>query len=180
MSSTRPHADPTPLGDLLKAGFRRHAAGVCVVVGRDADGPVGLTVSSVASVSADPPVLSFSCARSSGTAARLVRSDRLAVSVLGADHADVAAAVADPQRRGFGPDLGWHEGADGLPRLTGAPATMLGTPSQVLTAGASWLVLLAVDDVVLGEAGRPLVYHDRGYATTAPAVVPLSAVRDAR
>lgn len=45
--------------DLLRSVFRRHAAGVAVVTARGGAGPVGFTATSLTSVSADPPLVSF-------------------------------------------------------------------------------------------------------------------------
>ena len=53
--------------ELLKAAFRRHATGVALVTASGPDGPVGLTASSVASVSTRPPALSFSVLTGSAT-----------------------------------------------------------------------------------------------------------------
>lgn len=155
------------LDDRFKAGFRRHAAGVTIVVGETPDGPVGATVSSVASVSADPPLLSFSLARTGTAGARLVGSTDLSVFVLGAGQADLATAYADRRAERFTAEQGWRRGANGLV-LPGAVATFRGRPAHVIPAGSSWLVLLVVEDVELGTSALPLVHHDRAYWTPAP------------
>jgi len=155
------------LDERFKAGFRRHAAGVTIVVGETPDGPVGATVSSVASVSADPPLLSFSLTRSGTAGARLVGSTELSVFVLATEQADLAAAYADRRAPRFTAEQGWRREASGLV-LPGAVATFRGRPTHVIPAGGSWLVLLLVDDVVLGTPASPLVHHDRAYWTPAP------------
>lgn len=45
--------------DLLRSVFRQHAAGVAVITARGDEGPVGFTATSLASVSAEPPLISF-------------------------------------------------------------------------------------------------------------------------
>ncbi|MGQ4336108.1 flavin reductase family protein, partial [Streptomyces hayashii] len=45
--------------DLLRSVFRRHAAGVAVITASGGTGPVGFTATSLSSVSAEPPMLSF-------------------------------------------------------------------------------------------------------------------------
>ncbi|RIJ62650.1 flavin reductase, partial [Clavibacter lycopersici] len=63
----------------FRAAFRRHAAGVAVVTTRDAHGsPVGFTATSLASVSADPPLASFSLARTASSAAALAAAEHVA------------------------------------------------------------------------------------------------------
>ncbi|WP_408896070.1 flavin reductase family protein [Nocardioides sp. R1-1] len=155
------------LADQFKAGFRRHAAGVALVVGETATGPVGATVSSVASVSADPALLSFSLARASSVGPQLVGCDRLSVFVLSADQADLAAAYADRRAERFTDEQGWARDERGLV-LPGAVATFRGRAVRVIPAGGSWLVLLEVDEVELGRPVAPLVHHDREYWTPAP------------
>ncbi|MBU2698313.1 MULTISPECIES: flavin reductase family protein [Pimelobacter] len=155
------------LGDRFKAGFRRHAAGVAIVVGETPDGPVGTTVSSVASVSAEPPILSLSLARTGTTGARLVGCSALTVFVLAARQDGLAATFADRQTERFTAEQGWVRDERGLV-LPGAVATFRGRPAHVIPAGSSWLVLLDVDEVVLGAPDAPLVHHDRAYWTPAP------------
>lgn len=46
--------------ELLRSVFRQHAAGVAVITARGESGPVGFTATSLASVSADPPIGSLS------------------------------------------------------------------------------------------------------------------------
>ncbi|GAA3680311.1 flavin reductase family protein [Nocardioides ginsengisoli] len=156
------------LADRFKAGFRRHAAGVAIVVGETAGGPVGATVSSVASVSVDPPLLSFSLARTSTVGPQLVGCDELAVHILAASQVDLAKAYADRDAERFTTEQGWS--SDGDLRLPEAVATFRGRPAHVIPAGGSWLVLMEVDRVELGAEAAPLVHHDRAYWTpSAPA-----------
>lgn len=157
------------LTDPLKAGFRRHAAGVALVVGETPAGPVGATVSSLASVSAEPPLLSFSLSRTSSVGPRLVGCDALAVFVLAAKQADLAAAYADREAGRFTAAQGWLRDGGRLV-LPDAVATFRGRPGHVIPAGGSWLVLLEVELVEIGPPAAPLVHHDRAY--WAPAALP--------
>ncbi len=158
---------PRSNADRFKAGFRRHAAGVALVVGETPDGPVGATVSSVASVSVEPPLLSFSLLRASSTGGRLAAAGELSVFVLADDQADLAAVFADRDAERFTDAQGWRREPSGLV-LPGALATFRGRPAHVLPAGGSRLVVLAVDEIELGAPGSPLVHHDRDYWTPAP------------
>ncbi|GAA3537189.1 flavin reductase family protein [Nocardioides daeguensis] len=161
------------LADQLKAGFRRHAAGVALVVGDASTGLVGATVSSLASVSVDPPLLSFSLARTSSVGPQLVGCDELSVFVLAATQVELAAAYADRDAERFTQEQGWvREGGRLL--LPEAVTTFRGRPAHVIPAGGSWLVLLEVDRVELGPSAAPLVHHDRAYRV--PAELPRSRV----
>lgn len=157
-----PRGAMTPLPEQFKAAFRLHPAGVALVVGATPTGPVGLTASSVASVSASPPMLSFSLARTGATAAALIACTRLRVVLLGEHDAAVAADFARSGAPRFTSDQGWVEGDD-LPVLKSAPATFTVRTHQVVPAGGSWLVLADVTSVDFGPPARPLVHYDRAY-----------------
>ena len=50
--------------EALKAAFRRHASGVCVITLNDPDGnPVGFTATSVTSLGSNPALATFNVAR---------------------------------------------------------------------------------------------------------------------
>lgn len=156
------------LAERFKAGFRRYPTGVAIVAASTDEGPVGATVSSVSSVSANPPLLSFSVLRSGRSGPALVGSGHLAVHVLTEDQAPLAAAFADRTAPRFTADQGWtlHDGQP--PALDDVAASFYGHVSRVVPAGEAWLVLLEVGSVDLGEpadstGSGPLLHHDRRY-----------------
>lgn len=163
MTSVSPDPHGESLNERFRAGFRVHASGVSLIACATATGPVGLTASSLASVSANPPMLSFSVLRTSSAAAELVASDRVSVTVLGEDDRDVAAAFAKHGAERFTGAQGWVEADGGLPVLKTAPVTMWARPERVVPAGESWLVLAEVTDVQFGPPSGPLVYWNRNY-----------------
>ncbi|TIC85152.1 flavin reductase family protein [Nocardioides sp. GY 10113] len=165
-STDRPEADRADLADAFKSGFRRQPNGVALVACATPDGPVGLTASSVASVSADPALLSFSVLRSSVSGATIAGAGGGAVYLLGEQHADLAAAFATRGAERFTAAQGWttrpgQEG--GLPALPDALATFWFDHHQVIPAGQAWLVLASVTAVDLGPGEDPLVHHDRHF-----------------
>ena len=70
----------------FKAAFREHPAGVALITANTAEGPVGLTASSVASVALDPVALTFSVTRATGSAGGLLSADTFLVHLLDARH----------------------------------------------------------------------------------------------
>ncbi|MGP3918254.1 flavin reductase family protein [Nonomuraea sp. 10N515B] len=156
----------------FKAGFRRHAAGVTIVAASTENGPVGATVSSVTSVSASPPMLSFSMSRSGRSGPKLVESSRLVVHVLAASQAKVAAAFADRSAPRFTAEQGWIVRTGHPPVLDGAVAGFYGRVVRVLPAGEAWLVLVEVDEVSLGDGAAPLLHHDRRFWSLGEALGP--------
>lgn len=161
------------LTDQFKAGFRRYPTGVAVVAASTETGPVGATVSSVTSVSANPPMLSFSVSRSGRSGPALTGSDRVAVHVLTESQAHVAAAFADRTAPRFTVAQRWTLPQGEPPVLDGAAASFYGRVARVIPAGEAWLVLLEVDAIELGESSEPLLHHDRRYWSLGPAVSPL-------
>src|SRR5476649_1152694 len=78
----------------FKAAFRHHAAGVAVITADAGDGPVGLTATSVFSVSAEPPLLVFSISNVSSSAPTLLDAESVVVHLLGADQLHIAKLCA--------------------------------------------------------------------------------------
>ena len=71
------------------------ATGVVVVTARQTDGTLlGFTCQSFASLSLDPPLISFAPARSSSTWPRIREVKNFCVNVLAADHRDLSAGFA--------------------------------------------------------------------------------------
>lgn len=96
------------------------ATGVTAVCSRAADGtPLGLAANSFASVSLDPPLVSFCIASGSSTWTSMQESDGFAVSILGADQEVLCRQLS---RKGVDRFDGveWEEAPSGAPVITGA------------------------------------------------------------
>lgn len=164
------------LVEQFKAGFRRHASGVTIVAASTEAGPVGATVSSVSSVSTQPPMISFSVSRSSRSGPALVGGSQLSIHVLADSQAPLAAAFADRSAPRFTAEQGWTLLPGRPPILDRARARFIGHVVHVVPSGDAWLVLVEVDEVVLdGNAtgtatdnATPLLHHDRGYWSLGP------------
>lgn len=85
---------PPELAASFRLAMRQLASGVCLVTHGEGDARVGLTATSVASLSAEPPTLVVCINRSASLYARLKRGDAFGVSVLGAQHAEYADRFA--------------------------------------------------------------------------------------
>lgn len=148
----------------FRAAFRRHPTGVAIVSATTPDGPAGLTVSSVASVSVTPPALSFSV-MGTRSARAILEAPSFVVNLLGAGHAGIANDFARAGHPRFTQDQGWDVLPTGEPILVGAVASLRGTPLHLLPVGESTVVVASVLDVLLGPCDGRLVYHDREYFT---------------
>ncbi|SDT74890.1 flavin reductase family protein [Actinoplanes derwentensis] len=149
----------TETGQRFKDAFRRYPTGVAVIA---AAGPVGLTASSVASVAAHPPALSFSVM--DGTSARaILAAPSLTVNLLSAAHLDLARDFARSGGPRFTPEQGWETLPTGEPFLPGALASLRIAPLHLVPVGASTVVVAGVLQVLLGPPGGRLVHHDRTF-----------------
>ncbi|WP_432839431.1 flavin reductase family protein [Dactylosporangium sp. CA-092794] len=150
------------VAELFKAAFRGYPTGVAVITAPGPDGPVGLTASSVASVSLTPPALSFSV-MDSPSARVLASADSLVVHLLAAAHAGLAQDFARPGGARFTAEQGWTTLPTGEPMLLGAQAALRCVPLHRVPVGASTVVVAAVTGVVAGPAGGRLIYHERRF-----------------
>ena len=80
------------------AALRQYAAGVCLLTVRDGIDDVGTTVSSVMSVSADPPLVAVGLAADGYPAEVLEEVGRCGLTVLAAEHAIVASRFSSAGR----------------------------------------------------------------------------------
>ncbi len=146
------------VAELLKGAFRRYPTGVAVISAAGPEGPVGLTASSVASVSLAPPALSFSV-MATRSAAALLAAPSFVVHLLGAAHAALARDFARTGGPRFTPDQGWGTLPTGEPILPGALAALRGTPLHRVPVGDSTLVVANVVEVFPGPDDGRLVHH---------------------
>lgn len=149
--------------DRFKDAFRRYPTGIALVTATGPDGPVGLTASSLASVAAEPPVVSFSVATTGRSAAVLLGSGDVAIHVLPAARADLADAFARADGPRFVPAQGWTAGPGGGLVLPDALATLHCAVRTLVPVGPSTLVLADVRGVDLGPDAEPLVHVDRTF-----------------
>ncbi|MEU0658276.1 flavin reductase family protein [Streptomyces lavendulocolor] len=155
--TSRPARPATP--ELLRSVFRRHAAGVAVITARG-ERPVGFTATSLTSVSAEPPMISFGVGTSSSSWPVLAEAEHIGVHVLGDHQRELAATFARSGADRFGAPTRWHTGPQGVPVLDGVLAWLVCRVVARVPAGDHRLV---VAEVVAGDpdgAGRPLLYHE--------------------
>jgi flavin reductase (DIM6/NTAB) family NADH-FMN oxidoreductase RutF len=148
---------------LFRQVFRRHAAGVAVVTADAGRGAAGITVTSLASLCAEPPLLSFSLSAAASAWPHLRDAPTAVVHLLGAGHADVAETFATSGIDRFAAPTRWRRLPTGEPVLDAAAAWLRISIEHRHPAGGSYLVIGLVEDVGLATGGAPLLYHDGGY-----------------
>ncbi|WP_427918195.1 flavin reductase family protein [Streptomyces sp. cg40] len=145
--------------DLLRSVFRQHAAGVAVITAHGETGPVGFTATSLSSVSAQPPMLSFGISTGASSWPAISGADHVGVHILGEHQERLAATFARSGADRFGAPTVWHEGPEGVPVLDGVLAWLVCRVVARVPAGDHRIVIA---EVVLGDhagSGRPLLYH---------------------
>ncbi|MFE0510732.1 flavin reductase family protein [Streptomyces sp. NPDC058964] len=145
--------------DLLRSAFRRHAAGVAVITARGDSGPVGFTATSLTSVSAEPPLLSFGIGTGASSWPAISTTGHVGVHILGEHQSDLAATFARSGADRFGAPTAWREGPEGVPVLDDVLVWLVCRIVGRVPAGDHRIVL---GEVVVGDpagAGRPLLYH---------------------
>jgi flavin reductase (DIM6/NTAB) family NADH-FMN oxidoreductase RutF len=176
-SSASPAADaPVPdesvSGGEFRAALSRWASGVTVVTATGPHGPTGMTVSSFASLSLDPPLVLACIARSSGSHDALVLAEGFGVHVLSQDQRDLSARFARPGIDKFA-GLDHEVGPYGAPLLPVGLARLVCARQAVLDGGDHTILVGRVTRAEIPELddlGDPLLHYNRGYrALTDPA-----------
>jgi flavin reductase (DIM6/NTAB) family NADH-FMN oxidoreductase RutF len=124
------------LGAEQRALFRRWPAGVSIVIAEVDGMRHGRTVSSLVSLSLEPPLVGISVAHSASIHELLRNADTWALSVLAGGQDDLAQRFA---RSGVPPLVLW----DGVDLRDDDP--------RLLAGAAGWIVARTVDTVVTGD-----------------------------
>jgi flavin reductase (DIM6/NTAB) family NADH-FMN oxidoreductase RutF len=158
-----PQPAPAATADDLRRVFRRHAAAVAVVTATFDGAPVGLLVTSLASVSATPPLVSFNVSLGSSSRPALEVAEHLGVHVLAAHQDRLADLFATKGADRFAAPTSWAPGPHGVPLLAGCAATAVAAVEQRIPAGDHVIVVARLLTAATSDDEPPLVHHDGGY-----------------
>lgn len=168
--------------DEFRHAFRQHPAGVAIITADAGDGPVAMTVSSLASVEIDPPTLVFSASgRSSGTPT-ILRAETVVVHLLASDEIALAKLGARSGVDRFGPDVDWARLPTGEPYYPSAGSWLRGrVVDRIDVHGSTLIVVEAIGAKPMPESAQPesqpLVYHNRNWFVLGPqAMLPATTV----
>jgi len=140
----------------------RFPTGVSVLTTRRPDGHlVGMTASSIASVSLTPPLLLVCVDRKNDMHDALIAATYFAVNILADDQEALARrfAATDPNRFD---GVGYQESRVGVPLLDGALAHIECTKQDALPGGDHTVFFGLVTHGAVTDA-RPLLYYRGGY-----------------
>jgi flavin reductase (DIM6/NTAB) family NADH-FMN oxidoreductase RutF len=154
----------------FKQGMRALVGGVTVIATQDAMGVyLGLTATSVTSLSANPPSILLCVNRSSPMAEALRTGVLFSANVLAANQVDVAQAFGGQRTvRGMGRFAygSWFRSSHDVPLLGGARVNLECVAAESMDWATHKVVISRVCDIHFTHpAAKPLVYHDGRYTT---------------
>lgn len=162
MAGSSTASDPRVASTIEPHVFRHtmghFATGVTIIAGLEGESPVGLTCQSFASVSLEPPLISFSVGVRSQTYPRLRAIGRFTVSVLGSDQRHLARQFsqsgADKWR-----GVDWTLSANGSPRIRDAIMWVDATLEWEKRAGDHEVVVGHVTGLGVRDEASPLLFY---------------------
>ena len=160
--------DPSAItADQYRSAMRRYPAGVTIVTLDNGAGPLGFTATSFASLSLDPPLISFNIAHASSCIAALHSADSLVVHFLGEHQRHLAQRFSRTAAERFSDHSLWTTISTGEPLLHGTPIWLRVVVHKLIPVGDHTLVIGLVtrvhneDDGT--ESAAPLLYHNGRY-----------------
>jgi flavin reductase (DIM6/NTAB) family NADH-FMN oxidoreductase RutF len=150
----------------FRLAMRQLASGVCLVTHGEGENRVGLTATSVSSLSVEPPTLIVCINRAASLYTRLRRGDAFGVSVLGAQHAEFADRFASrtglkgAERFNQGE---WIETSGGVSLLADALASFACEAEEVIERHTHAIVVGRVASAEPGATDGALLYWRGAY-----------------
>lgn len=151
--------------DHYRAVMRHLPTGVAAIC---ATNPVtgaqnGMIVGTFASLSMDPPLVTFSVTHSSTSWPKIAEADIFSVSLLAADQQQVCRALSAKGEDKFS-SIPWSGSLWGTPHIRGSLAWFDCRIDQQFTAGDHLVVIASVLEMTPGE-GAPLIFHGGTFGT---------------
>jgi len=153
-----PGVDPAQFRQLLGS----FATGVTVVTTRDPGGrPIGMTASSVASVSLHPPLVLVSIDQANDMHPALAAAKRFVLNVLADDQEALSRRFAAEHPDRFD-GIAYRESQHGLPVIEGVVAS-IECEKQATAPGGDHTVFFGLVTGGTASDRRPLLYYRGGY-----------------
>lgn len=150
---------PSVNATAFRQAFGQLTAGVSIVTTRDRDGQLlGMTATSVTSLSLDPPLLLVCVDNRTRTATALTDNVPFVVQFLAQDQELLARQFASAAPNKFA-GVAYHLTESGAPAIEGALATLECQPYAIYPGGDHTIVVGRIVDVQLPDTSMPpLVY----------------------
>jgi flavin reductase (DIM6/NTAB) family NADH-FMN oxidoreductase RutF len=158
--------------DQYRSAMRHFPAGVTIITLDSEAGPVGFTATSFASISLDPPLVSFNIAHTSSSIRALHAADSLVIHFLGEHQQHLAQRFARSADQRFADRSLWTKLDTQEPVLHGTPLWLRVVVDQLIPIGDHTLVIGLVtrvhDETGDEPAAAPLLYHNGRYYRPTP------------
>ncbi|WP_245717351.1 flavin reductase family protein [Nocardia jejuensis] len=154
--------DPTA----FKAVLGRFCSGVTVITAIHEGEPVGFACQSFASLSIDPPLVSFFPARTSSTWPRIRAAGRFCVNILADDQSELCRQLGRPGADKFS-GVEWTVSGNGSPLLGGAMATIDCTLHDEVDGGDHTIVIARVSGLNEHSEAAPLLFYRAAFGRLA-------------
>ena len=141
--------------------MRNHPTGVAAVSALDSatGAPYGLIVGTLASLSLNPALITFSVGRSSSSWPRISRTGTFTVSLLAEGQQDVSEALSRKNGDKF-KGLGWSLSSFGTPQIDGALGWIHCTTNREVDGGDHVLIIANVVGMSESKSGgAPMIFH---------------------
>lgn len=165
-----PQATIDPM--VLRQTFGHFPSGVAAI-SAVVDGQAEVIVASSFSVgvSLDPALALFSVQKTSSTWPRLARAERVGVSILGADQAQLCRQLAGKDRGNRLAGVDSRATGDGAVLVDGAAAWFDCSIHAVHEAGDHDVVIFQIHDLGMNQDVSPLVFHASKFTGVVPSPV---------
>ncbi|MCG2622969.1 flavin reductase family protein [Arthrobacter sp. I2-34] len=157
-------ADSQEMASAMRSVLGNFCTGVAVITSDSADGPLGMTVQSLVSISLDPPLIMFSPQKTSKTWPAIQRTGSFCANILPADRRDLGLRFARSGTDKFA-GVDWQPGLTAAPVLDGALAFIECSIEHVYEAGDHYMVLGRVRDLGEKGPGEPLLFFKGGFGS---------------
>ncbi len=154
------------LAEAVRSAMRRTVSGVAVLATEGPGGRAGVTVSTLCSLSLEPPSVIVCVHKDSRTLAAVLANGAFSANILAEGQEEVASTFAGlvPERKEDRFGAGVWETLDGLPRLHGAVASFACRLADSHSFGTHVILIGKIFDVAAADSA-PLIYADRNFHT---------------
>lgn len=156
--------------DTFKLSMRLLAGGVCIVACSHDGERLGLTVTTVCSLTLDPPTLVVCVNRSAGAHDTIQATKRVSVNFLASDHVGLAELFSSSAVKGAErfDAARWTDMASGSPAVIGALAALDCEIVKELSVGQHSVFFCEVKSARLDTEKVPLVHFNREFCAVLP------------
>jgi flavin reductase len=156
------------LGDGFRHAMRRLATTIALITAGSGDRRAGMAATAVMSVCADPPTLLVAVNRGASIHPLMAGEARFAVNLLADRHQELVGVFSGGKKGLERFESGeWLSGADGVPVLADALASLVCRKTQMIEVATHTLFLGEVERVINHDEISPLVWVDGGFAGAA-------------